>query len=451
MHPLRFVTLNPGHFHAALVHRQMYADVAPQVHVYGRVGPELLAHLQRLVGFNLRTEGPTSWELEVHACPDYLERFRRDKPGDVAVLAGFNATRIDAIEAAVGEGLHVLADKPWVLVPSDLPRLERVLESAEARGLIAYDIMTERYEITSILQRELVCDQAVFGAVESGSPADPGVLMESVHYLKKTVAGAPLCRPAEFFDVHGQGEGLSDVGTHLVDLVAWILYPGDPVPPGDVCVLDARRWPTTLGNGEFAQVTGLNDFPDFLRQQLQHGRLPYYCNTRVDYTVRGVHVRLDVRWDFEAPPGAGDTHRAVFCGSRSRIEVRQGRDEGFQPEVYVLTGSATDGAHVLRALESRVAQLQTIYPGLGVSNLGSHFHVTIPAEYRAGHEAHFAQVTDQFLRYVLGRETLPAWERPNMLAKYDVTTRGVELARARWAQWNSLSAPTQANRGDPAP
>ena len=47
----------------------------------------------------------------------------------------------------------------------------------------------------------------------------------------------------------------------------------------------------------------------------------------------------------------------------------------------------------------------------------------------ADHEDHFAQVTQRFLRYVRGRSTLPSWERPNMLAKYYVTTEGTALAR----------------------
>ena len=35
------------------------------------------------------------------------------------------------------------------------------------------------------------------------------------------------------------------------------------------------------------------------------------------------------------------------------------------------------------------------------------------------------------LRQILrDRRTLPAWERPNMLAKYYVTTKGTELSRS---------------------
>jgi hypothetical protein len=69
------------------------------------------------------------------------------------------------------------------------------------------------------------------------------------------------------------------------------------------------------------------------------------------------------------------------------------------------------------------------FPGLGVTDLDTHFRITIPSEYRVGHEAHFAQVTKQFLRYLRKQNPLPSWEKPNLMAKYLVTTRGVELSR----------------------
>src|SRR5262249_38450583 len=156
-----------------------------QAHVYGPLGPDLLAHLGRIAGFNTRPDRPTSWELEVHAGPEPLQRLLRDRPGNVVVLSGRNRGKIDRIKAAVDAGLHVLADKPWVISPDDLPTLRAALDAAEAKGLVAYDIMTERYEITSILQRELVNDPEVFGAPVPGDEREPGVFMESVHYLSK--------------------------------------------------------------------------------------------------------------------------------------------------------------------------------------------------------------------------------------------------------------------------
>jgi hypothetical protein len=69
------------------------------------------------------------------------------------------------------------------------------------------------------------------------------------------------------------------------------------------------------------------------------------------------------------------------------------------------------------------------YPGIAAEDQGSQFRVTIPDVYRVGHEAHFAQVTRQFFDYWRHPETFPAWENPNMLAKYHVCTKGVELSR----------------------
>jgi predicted dehydrogenase len=427
---VRLLTLDPAHFHAALVQKEMVAGVAPQVHVYAPFGPDLLAHLGRLHGFNARTENPTAWELEVHAGPDFLPRMLRERPGNVVVLAGRNRIKIDYLLAALDAGLHVLADKPWILTADQMPKLQRALDTANAKGLVAYDIMTERHEITSILQRELVQDGEVFGGIVAGSESEAGAVMESKHYLSKTVAGVPLRRPAWFFDVEQQGEGLTDVGTHLVDLVMWILFPGQLIDyRSEVRVLTAERWPTVLTLADFQKVTGEGEFPPFLRPWVRDERLDYFCNTRVSYTVRGVHVRLDVLWDFEAPAGGGDTHFAVFRGSRSRVEIRQGEGQNYRPELYVVPNQAPERPAVGAALRNAVGRRQTAYPGVAVEEQGAEFRVVIPDRYRVGHEAHFAEVTRQFLAYLAEPASLPAWERPNMLAKYFVTTAGVELAR----------------------
>ena len=55
--------------------------------------------------------------------------------------------------------------------------------------------------------------------------------------------------------------------------------------------------------------------------------------------------------------------------------------------------------------------------------------VIIPEKYNVGHEAHFAQVTEDFLRYLKGGK-LPSWEVPNMLAKYYTTTEAYRLSHA---------------------
>jgi hypothetical protein len=64
-----------------------------------------------------------------------------------------------------------------------------------------------------------------------------------------------------------------------------------------------------------------------------------------------------------------------------------------------------------------------------MTDLGDKFRLEIPDRLRISHEAHFAEVVRQFLAYLNEPLRLPSWEKSNMLAKYHVTTNGVELAR----------------------
>ena len=438
MADVRFMTLDPGHFHAGLVQKEMYPGVARRVDVYAPLGPDLAEHLNRIAAFNKRPENPTTWELEIHTSSDFLERMLRERPGNIVVLSGRNREKIDRIVASVGAGLHVLADKPWILKSADLPKLEAALADAEAKNRVAYDIMTERFEITNALQRAFVNDRATFGELVAGTPSEPTVYMESIHYLKKIVAGAPNIRPPWFFDTAEQGEGLNDVGTHLVDLVQWSLFPGQPVDyRSDINVLTAQRWPTSISEADFRSVTNAPGFPASLAASVKDGKLEYFCNTLVTYTLRGNHVKLNVIWDWEPPEGGGDTHFAYYRGTRSKVEVRQTRAGGFRPELYIVPDSSAK-AGVLAAVRAKIQGLQNEYPGVGTEDRGAELRITIPDSYYVGHEAHFGEVTRNFLKYLRNRRELPAWERPNMIAKYFVTTKGTELSRQ--------SPPTEAPR-----
>jgi predicted dehydrogenase len=430
MPDVRLMTVDPGHFHAALVQREMYPGVAERVDIYAPVGPDLTEHLNRIVAFNKRSEQPTKWALEVHASPDFFERMLRERPGNVVILSGRNRGKIAQIVESVKAGLHVLADKPWILKSDDLPAVAAALAEADARGVIAYDIMTERFEATNSLQRALVSDKATFGEIVPGTAEEPAVYMESVHFLKKIVAGAPNIRPPWFFDTAEQGEGFNDIGTHLVDLVQWTLFPTQTIDyRSDVRVLAAQRWPTVISEQDFQSVTNQPRFPESILASVREGKLEYYCNTLVSYTLRGIHTKLSVIWDWEPPAGSGDTHFAVYRGTRARIEVRQTRADRFRPELYVVPVKAAMKPQILTAVQAKIGALKNVYPDIGVEDGGAEIHITIPDSLRVGHEAHFAQVMGRFLSYLRDRRALPAWERPNMLAKYYVTTKGTELSR----------------------
>jgi predicted dehydrogenase len=429
---VRLMTLDPGHFHAGLVQKFMYPQVSPVVHVYAPGGPDLNEHLKRIEGFNTRAENPTRWEEKVYTGPDFLARMLRERPGNVVVLSGNNAQKTEYIERSVRSGLHVLADKPMAITPVDFKLLRKAFAAAERKHVLLYDIMTERFELTSILQRELARAPEVFGTLEKGSPQDPAIVMESVHHFFKEVAGKPLLRPAWFYDVRQQGEAVPDVGTHLIDLVQWQAFPDQALNwRKDVKVNGARRWPTKMSPEQFKRSTGLATYPDFLKADVgADGILNVYQNGDVTYALRGVHAKVTALWNFEAPPGVKDTHYALMRGTRANLRIRQGAEQGYNPILYVEKRSSASDETFEQTLKAAVEKLAANWPGISVKRATQIWEIVVPQKYAVGHEAHFAQVTDNFLKY-LAAGRMPEWEVPNMLAKYYTTTEALRLSRAR--------------------
>jgi predicted dehydrogenase len=427
---IRLITVNPGHYHAALLQKEMLPGVAETAFIYAPLGPDLTEHLNRIAQFNLRKDNPTHWKLEVYTGPDYFERMLAERPGNVVILSGENSNKIDYVVALVRAGLNVLADKPWIIEPEQFVKLKSALDTADAKSVVAFDAMTQRFDIACLLQRELINDREIFGECLKGSPNQPAVQIESTHHLLKEVAGIPNVRPPWFFDVRQQGEGLTDVGTHLVERAQWMLFPDQAIDyERDLTVLRGSHWRTVLTRDQFQRVTGQREFPGYLANAVKSDRLNYFCNNSVSYTLRGIHVELKVTWNFEAPPGENDSTLAIFHGSKSSVEMRQGKAEHYRAEVYVVPNHSHDEATILESLERKTAGLQTTCPGLKLQAQPGRFRLVIPDTCRKGHEAHFAELCRHFLAYVRDPKSLPAWEKPNMLAKYYVTTKGVELAR----------------------
>ena len=427
---VKLAVLDPGHYHAALVQKTMYEQVDPTVHVYAPDGPEVQEYLGRIEGFNSRPDDPTHWEEKVYVGSDYLDRMLADKAGDIVVLSGNNRRKTEYIMAAIDAGLNVYSDKPMCIDAEGFGTLEQAFATARKKRLLLFDIMTERYNTLRLLQKALVLDEGVFGALEKGSPDDPAVVTESVHHFFKYVSGQPIRRPTWYFDTAQQGEGLVDVTTHLIDLVTWTCFPAERIDyRRDVAVLRARRWPTMITRPQYEKVTRAPQFPDYLKSQLNNeNALPYYCNGEMVYTMKGVHVKLTVTWNFEAPEGAGDTHYSLLRGSRAHVIIRQDKEQGYKPKLYVEPAPGADAARLRRALEKAVARFADKHPGLTLAPQGQGWEIVIRPGQITGHEAHFRNVTEQYLDY-LAHGRLPQWEIDYMRSKYFITTKALELAR----------------------
>lgn len=426
---IKLVVLDPGHYHAALVQKTMYDQIDPTVHVYAPQGPEVQEYLGRIDGFNSRTEDPAAWNQDVYIGPDYLEKMQADKAGSVVVLAGNNRRKIEYITTAIEAGFNVFSDKPMCIDSDGFRDLERAFDLGRKKGLLLYDIMTERYNELCMLQKRLVLDETVFGQLQKGSPQDPAVVQESMHRLFKYVSGKPVRRPTWYFDTAQQGEGLVDVTTHLIDQGLWTCFPEQHIDyRTDVVVLSASHWPTLLTKDQYRKVTGSREFPAYLKAELNDdGVLPYYCNGQAVYTVRGIHMKLAVRWEFQAPGGPGDTHFSLIRGTKAHVFIRQGPEQNYRAQLYVEPAPGADRSALERALRAAMARLQADFPGLSLESEPQGWRIVIPLEQCIGHEAHFRYVTEQYLDY-LAKGRMPPWEIDFMKTKYFITTRALEMA-----------------------
>lgn len=422
---VRLVTLDPGHFHAALVQKSMYEGVDSNVYVYAPGGNDVKLHLEKINSYNTRPESPTRWNEEVYTGPDFFEKMIEEKKGNVVVLSGNNQRKTDYILQSLQNGLHVFADKPMAIDRKGFDKLKEAFIIAEKNKRLLYDIMTERYEITTLLQREISMIPEIFGELEKGTPENPAITKESVHHFYKYVSGAVLTRPAWFMDVSQQGEGIVDVMTHLVDLVQWECFPEQAIDyEKDIAISNSKRWPTFMSRSEFNTITKQDDFPDYLHKNLiSDSLLPVYCNGEINYTLKGIHAKTSVVWNYKAPEGAGDTHYSIMRGTKANLLIRQGKEENYEPTLLIeIVGTAQE-----TDIQDAFKKIQTKFPGVDLMKVKSGWKIIIPDNYKEGHEAHFARVTEKFLSY-LNNHNMPAWEVPNMLAKYYLTTKALEVA-----------------------
>ncbi|MFA7231385.1 MAG: putative oxidoreductase C-terminal domain-containing protein [Victivallaceae bacterium] len=405
------VIINPGHFHAGLVLRETHPQLSKDVYIYSEAGQDLDSYMRLVESFNNRSENPTDWKFHVYAAPDFMEKAVAEKKGDIAILAGKNNQKIYYIEKLHNAGFKVLSDKPLTINDDGVKVLERVLSTEP----VVMDIMTERHEITSLIQKDLIKDLDVFGKFRV-TEGEPTIVKESIHHLYKTVNGAPLVRPPWYFDVNVQGEGIVDVTTHLADLAQWMLFPGDSINfTKDIQLQMAKHWTTDIPLDKFHLVTKKDAFPESVADSVKDNVLKLLCNGEFIYKIKGIPVKLVVIWNLQAAPGGGDTHFSVMKGSKSDLIIEQGPETGFKPELYVKPHFCMDAmeADLKAAIASQGRKDVTVV------REDDCFRIDIPAKYRTTHEEHFAEVRNDFLE-MLDTGKVPADLKSNLLAKYSL-------------------------------
>lgn len=407
---------NPVHFHGALPLQSMYRDIqglalSPTVRVYHAPENSLTAFRGMVEKIKAKEQG---WEIGYSSSPNPLETMLRQR-GDILVLACPNVDKIDVINQAAQAGYRlILSDKPWVIEPEGMKPLENAVEEASKQGTILYDVMTERYELGTIMQDLIMCNTELFGVLEKGSVDQPAITKNSVHILDKSHMG--VVRPPEYFDTRWQGEGIVDVTTHLVDMANMLVMQDRTVYPDNVELIRCRRWATNVPQNDFEAITKT--------QEKTLGDV--FCNGSFTYKVNTINVGVEVCWKLK---GEDDQHYSKIEGSKVTVEVVKGPKDKHQ--LVYITPKAPE-KEVEAALEAHVANLRQKFGNEGISykKEEGRFKLILPEEMYTNHFQHFAEVTTRALRYLAGQESFPrTLEDSRLLTKYYLTTSALAAAR----------------------
>lgn len=429
---IKLVILDPGHFHASLIQKNVMEAVNDTVYVYAPKGTGIHEYLKDINSYNTRKDKPTHWKEIVYTGNDYLFKMLSEHKGNVVILAGNNKKKTKYILDAIKAGYNVLSDKPMAINKNDFNMLVKAYQLAKQKKVFLYDLMTERYDILNIVEKALLNDKQVFGTLQKGTIADPSIQMESVHHFYKNVSGNPLIRPAWYYDIEQQGEGIADVTTHLIDIINWQCFPNQPINYAkDVKILKANHWPTKISLQQYTQSTQEKTFPSYLNKYTKDSILNVYANGSIIYSIKNVNIGIKVIWNFSPPIDGNDTFSSIKKGTKSILKIVQNKENSFNRELYIQKDKNISKETFNTELTKAINKIKLLYPYVSIKDQGNDLYlIDIPVKDRIGHELHFRKVAEQFFEY-LNKQNIPEWENINTISKYYITTSATEIAQKK--------------------
>lgn len=425
--PIRLVTLDPGHFHAAVIQKKSYPGVSDKVYVYAPKGEDLNMHLQRIAEYNQRSESPTSWREKIYAGNDFLQKMMQQKKGNLLILAVNNKYRSRYISEGIKAGYHLFSDKPMAITSEEYQSLLQAIDMAQKKKLMILDMMSERHQVTNALQKDLVNQKALFGEIGPGSPENPAIVITNTHHFCKIVSGVANTRPEWYFDPNQQGVGIADVNTHLVDLVQWIIAGEKCIEPENVEVIAARRWDSALTLEQYRQITRKENFAPFLQPYVRNGILCVPSNGEIDFKVNGIYARVSIQWNFMAPEGAGDMQTATVNCEKGSVTIEQGPEQLYKPSIHVRFNDPENRPDTEEELEKVIMKLSGKYPSISLNRENDLFRIMIPDSLFVDHETLITKSMEKLLDYY-HNGGVPQWEIAQLKTKYRIISEAVRLS-----------------------
>lgn len=418
----QLLVIDPQHFHAALVQKYSHPNIDSIVHLFAEKEEVAIGYTQLISQFNSREDSPTNWQTNSYYGADFLQQAFSQSNGNLVVLAGDNSKKVGYMKYAIENVMDVFADKSLVINKKGFLELDKLLSQ---KNSLVYDIMTERYDVKNDLLKTLILNEDFSGGFEQKA-LKPLITFNSTHHFLKEVSGKPLIRPALFFNVKQQGEGLVDVTTHYIDLVQWILSSERVIDiEKDLELQTSERWGTLISKEQFAKATNLAEYPNHLLEAVKNDQLKIFSNGKIDYMFRNIPISIAVQWNVESKEGKSDQLNASFLTKKIQFEICP--DEHGKSSIFLKPLVEEEDFEG----EIRVTLANTNrFAAVDVKKIGDKYQLIIPDELYFSHEEHFAKVLNQFLIYREERK-IPEWETSFLRAKYYLTTLALEKAVTR--------------------
>lgn len=424
----KLIILDPGHFHAALLQKQMYATIDSNVYVYAPETSDADVYFNLVKQYNTRQLNPTRWNLHLYRGNDYFEKLLEQKNGNLVIVSGNNSRKIEYLKNLIQAGFNVFADKPLVIKPEDYDTLEKIVDEAKTKGIVLNDIMTSRYDPINIIEKVLMQNKDLFGELMEGTREQPSVEKESVHYFSKIVSGKYLNRPAWFFDTNQQGEGIIDVSTHLLDLAYWECFPSNFLKDrSQIKMLSARRWPTRIDFTEFSHMTKTDTIPRFLKKDVKGNSLVVYANGAFQVEARGINIKITVRWDVKDTGKPEALFKSVLHGTKATISIVNMNNLSSGPVLSITPESKFDSTDFEKQLNLTLSKLSETYKGISAVNNNGSWVINIPPAFQINEEEQFALAVNDFLNSVR-RHELSSADEALLLGKYYTLSLALKTA-----------------------
>jgi hypothetical protein len=151
--------------------------------------------------------------------------------------------------------------------------------------------------------------------------------------------------------------------------------------------------------------------------------LEVFSNGTIRYQIKGINASVKVEWRAATPKDGNDLRSAYAEGTKATLTISQEYGQK-RPRFYAQKGEKVSEEEFQSNLKKAIASLSNAYPGITLAEGSGKTEIILPAELESKYDPTFKV----FLDYLVKRD-MPAWEVPNTLAKYYITTTALEMAQ----------------------